>query len=319
MTVIGLRWGGRLLRLVLVGIAASFLTFASVSLIPGDPALAILGEGADAESIATINEQLGLNQPFFERYVDWTAGVVTGDLGQSLLLKVPVSELVMSRLPVSLELVLLSTVMSLVAAVALSLASVWREGGWLDRFLNALLALGLGSPNFVLALFSVALFSIALGWFPAAGYVPFAEDPWRNLQHLVLPSAVLAVHTSCLYARVLRRAMLDVLHEPFVDTAVAKGVGQGNLLVRHVLRNSLLGLVTIVGVNIGFQLSGAVILESIFGLPGLGQLLIESVLGKDYTVVQGIVLISVVGYVVINVLVDATYPILDPRTRHDSS
>lgn len=307
--------GSRLLRLVPVLFLITLFTTAMVDLMPGSPALAMLGDQATPEQIARLDEQLGLDQPFLVRYRDWLAAALGGDLGTSLRMGLPVTTAIAQRFPVTLEIALLSVVMALLIAVPLGLFAGARAGGRLDRAATALSSALLSLPGFAAAVLLIYLLAVKARLFPVGGWVPFTEDPIGNLRFAFLPALSLALMEAAVYFRLLRSDVISTLQEKFVLSARARGLPPGYVLFRHVLRPSLFSLTTVAGLSMGRLLGGAVIVESLFALPGLGFLVIQSVPFQDIPTIQGIVVVVAVIYVLINIVVDVSYSIIDPRIR----
>lgn len=307
--------GSRLLRLVPVLFLITLLTTAMVDLMPGSPALAMLGDQATPEQVARLDEQLGLDRPFLVRYLDWLVAALGGDLGTSLRMGLPVTTAIAQRFPVTLEIALLSVVMALLIAVPLALWAGARAGGRLDRAATALSSAFLSLPGFAAAVVLIYLLAVRARLFPVGGWIPFTEDPIGNLRFAFLPALSLALMEAAVYFRLLRSDVISTLQEKFVLSARARGLPPGYVLFRHVLRPSLFSLTTVAGLSMGRLLGGAVIVESLFALPGLGALVIQSVPFQDIPTIQGIVVVVAVIYVLINIVVDVGYTVIDPRTR----
>jgi peptide/nickel transport system permease protein len=293
----------------------TLFTTAMVDLMPGSPALAMLGDQATPEQIARLNEQLGLDQPFLVRYRDWVVAALGGDLGTSLRMGLPVTTAIAERFPVTLEIALLSVVMALLIAVPLALVAGARAGGGLDRVATALSSAFLSLPGFAAAVLLIYLLAVKARLFPVGGWVPFTEDPIANLRFAFLPALSLALMEAAVYFRLLRSDVISTLQEKFVLSARARGLPPGYVLFRHVLRPSLFSLTTVAGLSLGRLLGGAVIVESLFALPGLGFLVIQSVPFQDIPTIQGIVVVVAVIYVLVNIVVDVGYSVIDPRIR----
>jgi peptide/nickel transport system permease protein len=293
----------------------TLFTTAMVDLMPGSPALAMLGDQATPEQIARLNEQLGLDLPFLVRYWDWLVAALGGDLGTSLRMGLPVTTAIAERFPVTLEIALLSVVMALLIAVPLALVAGARAGGGLDRVATALTSALLSLPGFAAAVLLIYLLAVKARLFPVGGWVPFTEDPIGNLRFAFLPALSLALMEAAVYFRLLRSDVISTLQEKFVLSARARGLPPGYVLFRHVLRPSLFSLTTVAGLSMGRLLGGAVIVESLFALPGLGFLVIQSVPFQDIPTIQGIVVVVAVIYVLINIVVDVGYSVIDPRIR----
>lgn len=303
-----------------VALGASFLSFLLVNLLPGTVVLTILGQGASASAVAHLNHQLGFDRPFPVRYVVWLGHTVRGDLGTSLTWHASVTSLLAQRVPVTLELVVIGIVLALVPAIALSCLAARRPGGAVDRALSVGSILGLSVPNFLIALGLIFLLAVKVRMLPALGFVPLGTSVPKNLRSMVLPGLTMAIGLFATYARVLKSDMLDqVLNEEYVNAARTKGTPEWRIVVRHVLRNASFSLVTIVALNLGVLLGTTVIVEQIFALPGVGQLLVSGVNERDQPVVLGIVLCLSVAVIVMNLLADIAYALLDPRVRHGAA
>ncbi len=306
-------------RLVGVVIAVSVLTFLIVGMLPGDVAYAIAGQDATPEDIERIRQELGLNDPFILRYFKWALAALAGDFGHSIRTWEPVMEAILSRLPVTVELLVLAQILATVCALPVGIFSAYRAGSMTDRAITTF-AFGLISiPNFVSALILIYLFALQFDILPATGYVPFSEDILKNLQAMVLPVLAIAIGEWVGLMRVLRSDMIGVLQEDYIAMARAKGLPNWHILFKHALRPSSFTLITLLGLQIGALIGGALIVETIFALPGLGRLLVENIYARDYMVIQGCILFISVGYVVINFIVDLLYGVLDPRIRVESA
>ena len=309
----------RLLMAIPIMLGVTILTFWVLSLIPGNAAQQLLGAEATPEDIAQLEEQLGLNESGVSRYLSWLGNALTGDLGNSLVSGQPVSEILGERLPVTGELVLLAFVVSLVLAIPVALLAAHKPNGVMDRISMMISTLGLSVANYVLALILVLVFAVLLGWLPAIGYVPLSDGLWANLEAMILPSAAIGLPLFCFYARFLRGDLVDQMQqEEYVTTARAKGIGSWQVLLRHAFRNSSFGLITVVGLNLGALIGGTVIIEQIFALPGVGQMLLQAINTRDFVVVQAAVVIFALVAVLANLLVDLMYAVLDPRIRYGS-
>jgi peptide/nickel transport system permease protein len=309
----------RLLMAIPIMLGVTVLTFWVLSLIPGNAAQQLLGPEATPEDIAQLEQQLGLDKPGVVRYLEWLQGAVTGDLGNSIVSRQPVSDILSDRLPVTAELVLLAFVVSLVLAIPVALLAAHKPGGVMDRISMVVSTLGLSVANYVLALLLVLVFAVSLGWLPAIGYVPLEDGLWANLRGMILPSAAIGLPLFCFYTRFLRGDLVDQMQqEEYVTTARAKGVGSWSVLIRHAFRNSSFGLITVVGLNLGALIGGTVIIEQIFALPGIGQMLLQAINTRDFVVVQAAVVIFALVAVIANLVVDLLYAVLDPRIRYGS-
>src|SRR5438477_1644134 len=306
----------RLLYLVPVLIAVSLLTFFIASLLPGDLAYVILGDQATPENVAALRKDMGLDQPVWIRYFSWLGNILQGDFGRSFRTGQTVLQAVAERLPVSFELMILAELIGLAIGVPLAIACAAKSGGALDRFMTSTAFGMLSVPTFLSAILLIYLFAMELRWLPATGYVPFQEDPVGNLRFFVLPAVTLALAEWPGIMRVLRSDMIATLQEDYISLAKAKGLKASRILLVHALKPSSLTLVTITGINIGRLIGGAVIVETVFALPGIGRLLVGSIYTRDLIILQGVVLLVGAGFVLINFIVDMLYAILDPRIRH---
>lgn len=307
------RLAPRGLHLLLVLFTLSLATFLLLELLPGKLTDALLGDNARPEDIARLEAELGLDRPAPERYLRWLGRALQGDLGRSPLSGEQVTESILHRLPVSLQLMVASQLIALLIALPLGLWAGWREGRAADRWITGAAFGALAVPHFVLGLLLILLFAIQLRWLPATGFVPLAEDGWASLRSTVLPALTLALVEAPVYLRLLRSDIAATLKEEFIAVARAKGLSDRRVLLRHALRPSSFSLITVMGINIGHLIGGAVIIETLFALPGVGRLLIEAITKRDYVTLQGVVLFVGVAFVVVNLLVDALYALLDPR------
>lgn len=311
--------GIRLLQAIPIILFATFLTFALMNLLPGSTASALLGEGASEAEIQALEVKLGLDEPFLVRYWDWLMAALRGDLGTSLVNGQPVTAVAMDRLGVSLSLVAMAIGVAVIGAIVVATLSARKPHGVIDRIFTFVSTVGQSVPTFVLALVMVFVFAVTLGLVPAIGYVPFEEDPAAWFDSIILPVISLSFPLWAIFCRVLRADLIDQTNlEDYVQTARAKGAGGWTVLVRHVLRNSIFGLITIVGLQMGALIGSTAIIESIFGLPGIGRELLNAIHFKDIPMVSGIVVVMVVVTVIANLIVDLLYAVLDPRIRHDS-
>jgi len=308
--------GRRLLYLLPVLLAVTLLTFLIASLLPGDLAYTILGDQATPEKVEALRAQMGLDRPVWERYLIWLGHALTGDLGRSFRTGETVLAAVLDRLPVSLELMVLAEVLGLVIAIPLAILCAVRSGSATDRFLTGLAFGKLSLPPFMVAILLIYLFAVSLNLLPATGWIPFAEDPVANLRSFVLPALTLAIAEWPVLMRVLRSDMIATLQEDYIAMAKAKGLRPSRILLVHALKPSSLTLVTVTGINIGRLIGGALIIETIFALPGIGRLLVGAIYARDFIILQGVVLFVAVGFVAVNFIVDMLYAVLDPRIRH---
>jgi peptide/nickel transport system permease protein len=307
--------GLRLLQLVPVIILVSLGTAALVELLPGDPAIAILGENATPETIAAVREQLRLDDPFFTRYLSWLGDALQGDLGTSIRTDRPVTDEFLERLPVTLQLALMAQFFALILSIPLGIFAAYRAGRPSDRITSTMAFAFVSLPPFVLAVFLVALFAVRWEFFPVTGWERLSEDFGANFEHAFLPALTLALAELAVYTQLLRSDMVTTLEEDYILAARAKGLTTARILVRHALRPSSFSLLTLAGVNLGRLIGGTVVIEFFFSLPGVGQLIVQSIPNKDLPVIQGSVLILAVAYLLLNTAVDLSYSVLDPRVR----
>jgi peptide/nickel transport system permease protein len=303
----------RLLLTLPILFIVSVVCFSMINLIPGDPATVILGPEASEQAKEQMREQLGLNKPIVVQYVDWIGGVLHGDLGKSLVDRTPVSQLILQRLPVTLELALGTFLVSLTIAVVAGILSASKKGTWVDYVSTGFALGGISIPHFWLGMMFIIIFAVYLGWLPASGYVPFFEDPAANIAVMILPVLATGLRESAELMRMLRSSLLEELGSDYVRTAFSKGLSRRVVVIRHAVRNALIPFVTASGLQIAALLGGLVVTEQVFQLPGVGRLIVESILERDYTVVQGAVLTVTVIVILINVLVDLLYAVIDPR------
>jgi len=308
---------GRLLSGLLVLIGVSLITFAVFNVLPGNAAQQLLGADATNEQVARLERELELHRPAWERYFDWTRRALAGDLGRSFASRQPVTTLLAPRVSATLELVAYALVLAIGFAVPMALLAAYEPNGLADRLGAVVSTVALSAPNYVLALLLVLVFAVKLRLFPSIGFVPLDERIGGNIQSLTLPAIALGVPLFGLYCRFLRSDLLEQMRsEAYIVTAAAKGIGRWRILVRHALPNSLFGFLTIVGLHIGTLIGGAVIIEEIFAIPGVGKLLLQAVQIRDVPVVEGVVLFLSTAAVTASLVVDLLYLLLDPRVRY---
>ena len=306
---------GRLAGALLTLVCVSALAFFATALAPGNPASVLLGNLASPERMEAVTKQLGLDRPLPVRYMLWIGATAQGDLGDSNLSHKPVVSLLATALPVTLELTALSLSLSVLIAVPLGLVLAQQRGRWWTRPLMAAITLGISVPGFWVGLMLIVLFAVTLGILPSGGYVALSRNPLQNLTHILLPTVSLAIYLAPALVRFVRVTAQTVLREDYVDTARSKGISNARLLLRHVAPNTWINTMTYIGLQLGVLLSGAIVIEMIFALPGIGRLGLTAVLNRDYPVIQGVVLVAAVGYVVVNLLIDLAYGLVDPRVR----
>jgi peptide/nickel transport system permease protein len=292
------------------------LVFLMLRLAPGDPAAVIAGNSASDQDIAEIRTQLGLDRPIVEQFLLWAGRMATGDFGESYFYKKTVASLIADRLEPTLALATLTIVLATVISIPLGTLAASRAGSWIDRCVMGFSVLGFSAPVFVVGYVLIYVFSVLLGWFPVQGYQRLADGFGGFIYRLILPSVTLSVVYVALLARITRTSVLEVLHEDYVRTARAKGLSGLKVLVRHALRNAAVPIVTVIGISVALLISGVVVTESVFNIPGLGRLTVDAVLARDYPTVQAVVLLFSLVYVGINLLVDLAYMALDPRIRY---
>jgi peptide/nickel transport system permease protein len=307
--------GKRLLQLIPTVFFVSVIIFSLQQMLPGDPALIMAGEDRDPAVIAQIRHQYRLDRPIPVQYVYWVKGVVSGDLGESMRIHVPVLDLILEKLPVTAQLAAMAIVIALLIGVSAGVVSAVLKNSVWDYAANAFALWGISTPNFWLGIMLIFLFSVKLGWLPASGYVPLTED-WRaSLASTIMPAFVLGNSIAAILMRHTRSAMLQVLGSDYVRTARAKGLFERTVIVKHAMRNALTPVITLGALELGTLLSGAVLTEQIFTIPGFGKLIVDAVFNRDYAVVQGVVLVTATIYIVLNLLADIAYILVNPRLR----
>jgi peptide/nickel transport system permease protein len=301
--------------LPVVGTVA-IVVFAILRLTPGDPAAIIAGDSATSEQLQQIRAHMGLDKPVVVQFFLWLAQLLSGDLGISLVSQVPVSQLIADRIGPTIALATSIIAFSVIVAIPLGVLAAWRQGTLLDRLVSAFAVFGFSVPVFVIGYLLILLFSIQLGWLPVQGYRPLSAGFWPFAERLILPTLALSSAYIALIARITRTSILEVMGEDYIRTARAKGLKESAVLVRHALGNAAVPIVTIIGVGIATLIGGVVVTESVFNLPGLGRLVVESVLARDYPVIQGLILFFSLVYILINLLIDVLYTLFDPRIRY---
>lgn len=307
----------KLLQAVPVILIVSVLAFLLMSLLPGDPAVIIAGEGASAEAIEQVRRGLGLDQPFHVQLGHWFARLAEGNFGVSLMLNQSVLSAMGERLPVTLSLAGLSLAITLpVGIFAGSVAAYYRQS-WIDSFVMTFALLGVSIPGFWIAILAVILFSVTLGWLPSSGFVPMSQDTLQWFRSLAMPAVMLSLFQIGFLARMTRSAMLDVLSQDFIRTARSKGLSEWKTVGKHAFRNALIMVITTMGILVSTAIGGSVVIEQVFALPGIGRLVVQGILARDYPLVQGVMLIYGFAFVIINLTVDVLYTFADPRVRYD--
>jgi peptide/nickel transport system permease protein len=308
--------GRRLMATIPVMGVVAIAVFALLHITPGDPAVIIAGDYATSEDIARIRAKLGLDQPFVTQVGIWLGRIVRGDLGTSIFSGLPVATLIRQRTEATIGLTLFAMLISVGVGVPLGVLAAWKKATLIDRLVMLLAVSGFSMPVFWLGFLLVYVFAISMHWLPVQGYRPLAEGVWPFLRHLILPAVTLSVVYMALIARMTRASMLGVLSEDFIRTAFAKGLAPRRVLIHHALKNASLPVVTIIGIGFALLIGGAVVTESVFALPGLGRLTVDAIIRRDYPVIQGVILVVSGVYVLINLVVDVLYVVLDPRIRY---
>lgn len=306
----------RLSLLVPVLLIVGVLVFSLIHLTPGDPAAIIAGEDATTEQIADMRERLGLNDPIHIQFFRWFGGVVRLDLGDSIFLRQPVTEALLDRVQPTGLLTLYSLTLAILIAVPAGVIAAVRRNSWVDRALMVVSISGAAIPTFFFGILLILLFAVILRWLPSGGYVDIGEDPIRHVKSMILPALALGFSTAGLLARMVRSTMLDVLREDYIRTAFAKGLSQKTLVLLHALRNAAIPAMTVLGVSLANLLGGSVVVETVFNLPGMGRLVVESVARRDFPVIQGTVMVIAMIQVIVMLLVDVLYVYVDPRVRY---
>jgi peptide/nickel transport system permease protein len=298
-----------------MGVVALFV-FSLLYLTPGDPAVIIAGDFATADDVARIRAKLGLDRPFGVRFGEWAWAILHGDLGISIFTNLPVTTLIGQRVEPTVALTLSTLLVAVSLAVPMGVLAAWKAGRWLDRLVMGFAVLGFSVPIFVLAYILIFTFSIGLEWLPVQGYTSITQGFWPFLERLILPSVALGVTYIALIARITRASMLEVLSQDYIRTAEAKGLAADKILIGHALKNAAVPIITIIGIGIALLISGVVVTETVFAIPGIGRLVVDAILRRDYPIIQGVILIFSAVYVLINLAVDISYTFLDPRIRY---
>jgi peptide/nickel transport system permease protein len=301
--------------LPVMGIVAMFV-FSLLYITPGDPAAVIAGDQASPADVERIRQGLGLDRPFLVQFGAWLWGILHGDLGTSIFTNLPVASLIAQRIEPTLSLMAITLVLTILIAVPLGVVAAWKAGSWVDRSIMAFAVFAFSLPVFVVGYVLAYVFALQFEWLPVQGYTPLAQGLWPWLQNLILPAITLGSVYIALIARITRASMLEVLQQDYIRTARAKGLDQRSILFVHALKNAAVPIVTVIGIGVALLIGGAVVTESVFAIPGLGRLTIDAILRRDYPVIQGIVLLFSFLYVLVNLLVDVTYTLVDPRIRY---
>jgi peptide/nickel transport system permease protein len=306
----------RLIMLVPVLLIVGIVVFALVHITPGDPAAVMLGDRATPDQVAALRHQLGLDRPIIQQFFDWFGNVLRLNFGDSIFLDMPVSQAIADRFQPTILLTLYALIIQIVIGIPVGVISAVRRGGWLDRVLMVFSILGAAVPTFFLGIVLILIFAVNRRWLPAGGYVPISEDPVAHFKAMIMPAFALGFSSAGLLARLVRSTMLDVLRDDYIRTAYAKGVTERRVIIRHALRNALIPALTVIGASLGGLLGGAVVTETVFTIPGMGRLIVQSISRRDFPVIQGAVMITAGIYVLVNLLVDILYIYVDPRVRY---
>ena len=306
----------RILAAIPVMVFVALFVFLLLRLSPGDPAAIIAGDTATPEQLEQIRERLGLNDPLLVQFADWGWRLLQGDFGESILSGTSVTSMIADRMEPTISLALTTIILSILIAVPLGVIAAWKHGTIVDRVVMAISVLGFSVPVFVIAYVLIQIFAINLTWLPVQGFTSIFDDPAAFAQRIALPTLTLTSLYIALIARITRTSMLETLGEDFVRTARAKGLAERRVLMKHALRNSAVPIVTVIGIGFALIISGVVVTESVFNLPGIGRLTVDAVLARDYPVIQGVILLASLLYVAINLMIDIAYVILDPRIRY---
>ncbi len=306
----------RVLATIPVMAFVALFVFSLLYLAPGDPAAVIAGDQATPDDVERIRASLGLDRPYLVRFSEWVFRILQGDLGTSIFTNLPVGHMIAQRIEPTLSLMIVTLCLALSIAIPMGVVAAWKQGTWIDRAVMGFAVLGFSVPVFVVGYLLAYVFALELDWFPVQGYTPFAQGFFPWIENLVLPAVALGGVYIALIARITRATMLEVLQQDYIRTARAKGAGQSSILFLHALKNAAVPIVTVVGIGIALLIGGAVVTETVFNLPGLGNLVVRAVLRRDYPVIQGALLVIAGIYVIINFTIDVLYVFVDPRVRH---
>ncbi len=306
----------RLLATIPVLLFVGLFVFSLLYITPGDPAVIIAGDTATPEEVAAISHRLGMDEPFVVRLGQWFGAVVRGDFGVSVFSDVPVSSMIAQRIEPTLALSAMTLIIAIAMAIPIGVVAALNAGNAIDRSIMGLAVFGFSVPVFVIGYVLILLFALELEWLPVQGFVSFSESPYEFFRHLILPSAALGMVYTALIARIVRTSMLEVLSHDYIRTAKSKGLSMWRVVVSHALKNAAVPIATIVGIGVGLLITGVVVTETVFAIPGLGRLIVDAILRRDYPVIQGVILVFSFIYVVVNLLVDLSYTLFDPRISY---
>jgi peptide/nickel transport system permease protein len=306
----------RVLATIPVMAIVALFVLSLLSIAPGDPAAVIAGDQATPDDVERIRQSLGLDRPFLVRFGEWVFRILRGDLGVSIFTNLPVSTMIGQRVQPTLSLMVLTLILAVTIAVPMGVVAAWRQGTLIDRAVMGFAVLGFSVPVFVVGYLLAYVFALELDWLPVQGYTSIDQGLWPWLENLILPAVALGGVYIALIARITRATMLEVLQQDYIRTARAKGAGQGSVLFLHALKNAAVPIVTVIGIGVALLIGGAVVTESVFAIPGLGRLTVDAILRRDYPVIQGVILLFSFVYVLVNLLIDILYTLIDPRIRY---
>jgi peptide/nickel transport system permease protein len=306
----------RVLATIPVMAIVALFVFSLLYIAPGDPAAVIAGDQATPDDVERIRQSLGLDRPFLVRFGEWVFRILRGDLGVSIFTNLPVSTMIGQRVQPTLSLMVLTLILAVTIAVPMGVVAAWRQGTLIDRAVMGFAVLGFSVPVFVVGYLLAYVFALELDWLPVQGYTSIDQGLWPWLENLILPAVALGGVYIALIARITRATMLEVLQQDYIRTARAKGAGQGSVLFLHALKNAAVPIVTVIGIGVALLIGGAVVTESVFAIPGLGRLTVDAILRRDYPVIQGVILLFSFVYVLVNLLIDILYTLIDPRIRY---
>jgi peptide/nickel transport system permease protein len=305
----------RLLSLIPVLFVVAVVVFLIIHITPGDPAAVMLGPEASPREVAELREQLGLNLPLYQQFFSWIFGVLQGDFGFSFFMKEPVLHAFFSHLGPTFSLAIVAQVFAIVLAIPFGVIAARKRGSMVDQSFMGMSLVGISVPSFLLGLFLILLFAVQLKWLPVAGYKPLSEGLYLHLRYLMLPAVALGAMQAALIARMTRSSMLDILNANYIKTARSKGVKEKMIVYKHALRNAFIPILTVIGQTFGTLVAGAAVVETVFNIPGIGQLIVNSVERRDFAVIQGTIMLVAISYVTINLVIDLLYGVIDPRIR----
>jgi peptide/nickel transport system permease protein len=306
----------RVLATIPVMAIVALFVFSLLYLAPGDPAAVIAGDQATPADVERIRASLGLDRPFLVRFTEWAWRILQGDLGLSIFTNLPVTRMIAQRIEPTLSLMVVTLILAIGIAVPMGVIAAWKSGSWIDRFVMGFAVLGFSVPVFVVGYLLAYVFALELDWLPVQGYTPISNGLWPWFRNLILPAVALGGVYIALIARITRATMLEILQQDYIRTARAKGAGQRTILFLHALKNAAVPIVTVIGIGVALLIGGAVVTESVFAIPGLGRLTVDAILRRDYPVIQGVILLFSFVYVLVNLLIDLSYTLFDPRIRY---